>query len=167
MDILLGYSLGNQDSVCVYFLSLSNELFARNLGTHVVRNYVLESLKTEVSVEALHLNDSVDTYGMSVGFDGSAYYYDVSADVLADPLAALYTVHNGSFYLRNVDSCEVDGLLCGSVYYKEGESGCKFMIVCYVGFKESKSLYILLSAFFSFFTVRNGKCECKLHFTIV
>ena len=128
---------------------------------------MLESLKTEVSVEALHLDDSVDTYSMSVGLDGSTYYGDVSSDVFADPFAALNTVHNGTFYLRYVDSGVVDGLLCGSVYYEECESGCQFMIVCYVGFKESKSLYILLSAFFSFFAVRNGKCEGKLHFTIV
>ena len=111
VDILLGYCLGYEDSISVNFLCLCDEFFARNLGTHVVRNYVLESLKTEVTVEALHLDDSVDTYCMSVGFDGSADYYDVSSDVLADPLAALYTVHNGSFYLRNVDGCIVDGLL--------------------------------------------------------
>ena len=111
VDILLGYCLGYEDSISVNFLCLCDEFFARNLGTHVVGNYVLESLKTEVTVEALHLDDSVDTYCMSVGFDGSADYYDVSSDMLADPFAALYTVHNGTFYLRNVDRGVVDRLL--------------------------------------------------------
>ena len=41
------------------------------------------------------------------------------------------------------------------------------MIVCYVGFLETEFLNVLLSAFFSFFTVRNRKCECHFHFTIV
>jgi len=111
VDILLGYCLGYEDSISVNFLCLCDEFFARNLGTHVVRYYVLESLKTEVTVEALHLYDSIDTYRMSVRLDGSTYYDDISSDVLADPFAALHTVHNGTFYLRNVDRGVIDRLL--------------------------------------------------------
>ena len=72
---------------------------------------MLESLKTEVSVEALHLDDSVDTYSVCVRLDGGANNCDVTANVLFDPLAALHTVHNGSFYLGNLDGRIVDGLL--------------------------------------------------------
>ena len=64
-----------------------------------------------MTVEALHLNDRVDTYGMRVGFDGSADHNDISADVFADPLAAFHTIHDGTFYLRNLDRGIVDGWL--------------------------------------------------------
>ena len=53
-----------------------------------MRIYILKSFQTEVTVEALHLNDCVDTYSMRVRFDGCTYNGDISAYVFANPFAA-------------------------------------------------------------------------------
>ena len=66
VDVFLSYCLGNKDSVSVYLFSLGYQFLTRNLGTHVVCNYILESFQTEVTMEALHLDYGIDTYCMSV-----------------------------------------------------------------------------------------------------
>jgi len=95
---------------------------------------MFESFQTEVTVEALHLDDCVDTYGMSIGFDGSSNYNDVSADVFANPFTAFNTIHNSTFYLWNLDCCVVDGCLSCSVYIEESIAFRKFTVVANVWF---------------------------------
>ena len=47
-------------------LRVSDELFVRNLGSVVVGFDAFVSLQAEVTVEALHVHDGVDTYGVGV-----------------------------------------------------------------------------------------------------
>ena len=167
MNVLLGYGLGNEDGVRIDLDGLCDQLFVGDLGTHVDGVYVLKALQTEVAVEALHVHDRVDAYGVGVGTGGCTDHGDGAADVLRDPFTAFYAVEYVGFYLRNADLGVVHRVVNGAVDYEEGVADAQVAVVGHGGFVHAHQLRVLAGSFLRFFAVGYGQGKAHLNFPVV
>ena len=120
-----------------------------------------------MAVEALHVHDRVDAYGVGVGTGGCADHGDGASDILRDPFAAFYAVKYVGFDLRNVNLGVVDGVMHRTVDHEEGVADPQIAVVGDRGFVHAHQLGVLAGSFLRLFAVGYGQGKAHLDFTVV